>query len=55
MERSFILLTKHYWCDKIKENEIGEYVARMGERRGAYTVLVGKPDETIPLGIPRRR
>ena len=34
---------------------MGGYVARMGERRGAYTVLVGKPEETVPLGIPRRR
>jgi hypothetical protein len=31
------------------------YVARMGERRGAYTVLVGKPEGRIPLGRPCRR
>ena len=30
------------------------YVARMGERRGAYRVLVGKPEEGRPLGRPRR-
>jgi len=30
-------------------------VARMGERRGTYGVLVGKPEEMIPLGRPRRR
>jgi hypothetical protein len=29
------------------------YVARMGERRGAYRVLVGKPEGRIPLGIHR--
>jgi hypothetical protein len=29
--------------------------ARTGERRGAYRFLVGKPEGTIPLGIPRRR
>ena len=30
-------------------------VARMGERRGAYRVLVGKPERKRPLGRPRRR
>jgi hypothetical protein len=30
-------------------------VARMGERRGAYRVLVGKPEGRRPLGRPRRR
>ena len=32
-----------------------EHVARMGERRGAYRVLVGKPEGKRPLGRPRRR
>jgi hypothetical protein len=27
----------------------------MGERRGAYMVLVGKPEGKSPLGRPRRR
>ena len=31
------------------------HVARMGEGRGEYRVLVGKPDGEIPLGRPRRR
>jgi hypothetical protein len=31
------------------------YVARVGVRRGAHGVLVGKPDEKRPLGRPRRR
>ncbi|KAJ4443149.1 hypothetical protein ANN_04799 [Periplaneta americana] len=31
------------------------YVARMGESRNAYRVLVGRPDGKIPLGRPRRR
>ena len=30
-------------------------MARMGERRGVYTVLVGKPEGKRPLGRPRRR
>jgi hypothetical protein len=31
------------------------HVARMGERRGAYRALVGKPERRKPLGRPRRR
>jgi hypothetical protein len=31
------------------------HVARMGERKGAYWTLVGKPDGRRPLGRPRRR
>jgi hypothetical protein len=31
------------------------HVVRMGERRGVYSVLVGKPERKRPLGIPRRR
>jgi len=31
------------------------HVARMGERRGVYRVLVGKPEGKSPLGRPRRR
>jgi len=31
------------------------HVARMGEGRGVYRILVGKPEEKIPLGRPRRR
>jgi hypothetical protein len=27
----------------------------MGERKGAYTILVGKPEGKRPLGRPRRR
>jgi len=31
------------------------YVARMGEARGVYRVLVGKPEGWRPLGRPRPR
>jgi len=31
------------------------YVARIGERRGVYRVLVGKHEGKRPLGRPRRR
>jgi hypothetical protein len=30
-------------------------VARMGEKRTAYRILVGKPERKRPLGRPRRR
>jgi len=31
------------------------HVARTGEGRGVYRVLVGKPEGKSPLGRPRRR
>jgi hypothetical protein len=31
------------------------YVARTGEKRGVYRVLVGKPEGKRPLGRPKRR
>jgi hypothetical protein len=32
-----------------------EHVARMGEGRAAYRILVGRPEGTRPLKRPRRR
>ena len=34
---------------------MGGHVARMGERRGVYRVLMGKPEGKRPLGRPMRR
>jgi hypothetical protein len=31
------------------------HVAHIGEMRGAYTILVGRPEGRRPLGRPRRR
>jgi hypothetical protein len=31
------------------------HVARVGEKRNAYRILVGKPEGKRPLGRPRRR
>jgi hypothetical protein len=31
------------------------HVARVGDKRGAYRVLMGKPEGKRPLGRPRRR
>ena len=41
----------------IKSRRMGwaEHVARMGEGRGVYRVLVGKSEGKRPLGRPRRR
>ena len=41
----------------IKSRRMGwaGHVARMGEERAAYRVLVGKPEGKRPLGRPRRR
>jgi sporulation protein YlmC with PRC-barrel domain len=34
---------------------MGGHVARMGEKRNAYRILLGKPEGKRPLGRPRRR
>jgi len=39
----------------IKSRRQAGHVAGMGERRGVYRVLVGKPEGKRPLGRPRRR
>jgi hypothetical protein len=38
---------------KIKEDEVGGNVAHVGERRGVYRILVGRPEGKRPLGRPR--
>jgi hypothetical protein len=40
---------------KSKRMRQAELVVRMGEARGVYMVLVGKPEGRRPLGRPRRR
>ena len=42
------------WVIKSRRMRWAGHVARMGER-GAYRVLVGKPEGKRPLGRPRRR
>jgi hypothetical protein len=39
-----------YSGDQIKKNEVRRHVARKGQRRGAYRVLVGKPEGKKPTG-----
>jgi hypothetical protein len=40
---------------KSRRTKLAEHVAPMGERRGAYRILVGKPEGKRPLGRPRCR
>jgi hypothetical protein len=40
---------------KLRRVRWAGHVARMGERRGAYSFSVGKPEGTWPLGRPKRR
>jgi hypothetical protein len=46
---------KYHIIYKIKENEMGGHVARIGEERNVCTVLVGKPQGKRPLRRPRNR
>jgi hypothetical protein len=39
---------------KSKRMRWARHVALMGEGRGVYRLLVGKPEGKSPLGIPRR-
>jgi len=55
---SFPCCTIHpvFFGFKIKNNEMGVgHTARMGDRRGVYRILVGKPGGKRPLRRPRIR
>jgi hypothetical protein len=40
---------------KLRRMRWAEHVARMGEGRGVYRILVRRPESKRPLGRPRRR
>jgi len=40
---------------KSRRMRLAVHVARMGEERGVYRVLVGKPEERRPMGRPGLR
>jgi hypothetical protein len=42
--------TKYSYNDQVKEDVIGGHVPRMGDKRNAYRVLVGKPEGKKQLG-----
>ena len=50
-----VLLTQNFSGDKIDKKSWAGHVASMGERRGVYRVLVGKPEGKRPLGRPKCR
>jgi hypothetical protein len=56
---SFGSYTMHYRVlQNIQQSALNykaRHVARMGEERGVYRVLVGKPEGKRPMGRPRRR
>jgi hypothetical protein len=56
-EELHILYSSQNFIRQIKSRRMrwAGYVARMGERREVYKVLVGKPVGKRPLGRPRRR
>jgi len=43
------------WVIKSKRMKLAVHVARMGDKRGAHRILVGKPERTRQLGRPRSR
>jgi len=47
-----VLFTKYHSGDQIEMKWV-EHVARMGKRRSAYRVMVGKPEGRRPTGRPR--
>ena len=49
------LLLVHFWVIKSRRMGWAGHVACIGERRGVYRVLVGKPEGKRPLGKPRHR
>jgi hypothetical protein len=49
-----VLFSKYNLNDKIKEDVMGR-ACSTNEKRNAYRILVGKPEEKRPLGRPRRR
>jgi hypothetical protein len=51
----FIFLTRFHSGDQVKKTEIGRTCSTYGARRGAFRVLVRKPEGRRPLERPRRK
>jgi hypothetical protein len=49
-----VLISKYYYADQIKENEVGGACGTHGRGENVYGVLMGKPEGKRPLGRPRR-
>ena len=50
-----MFLNTYHSGDQVKKAEMGRACSTHGCSRGAYRVLVGKPEGRRPLGKPRRR
>jgi hypothetical protein len=53
--RSCMVCTLHPVLIKVRRMRCAGHVGRNGEVRGAYNILVGKPEGRRPLGRPKRR
>jgi len=49
------LYSPNIWVIKSRRMRWAGHVARMGKRRGAYRILVGRPEGRRPFGRPRLR
>ena len=49
------ILCNTQWDDTIDSQFSSTVLIKLGEERGVYRVLVGKPEGKRPLGRPRRR
>jgi hypothetical protein len=50
-----LLVTRYYSGNQIEKNEMDGACSTYGEKRGAYRILVGRPEGRRPLGRPRHR
>jgi hypothetical protein len=48
-------IINYYSGNQIEKNEMGGHVALWRKKRGAYRILVGRPEGRRPLGTPRLR
>jgi hypothetical protein len=55
MRFNFFLLFCIIWVIRWRKMRWAGHVARTGEKRGAYRILVGRPEGRRPLARPRRR
>jgi hypothetical protein len=54
-EFNYLYYSLNYSGDQIEKNELDVSCSTYGERRGVYSLLVGKPEGKRPLGRTRSR
>jgi hypothetical protein len=55
VQLQFVLLTKYYPVDQIKDNEMGWACGMCGEEENVYRTLMEQPEGKGPLAIHRHR